>query len=569
MDKIELTIDLLKSRLHKEKLVKKKVPVKGKDGKIYYANRWVDPNKDNPSQDTTGGATNGVDAFNNSKDSFSETFDGRPVDPNKGKSSEEIKHEVNLQGEQDTDKDISSLLESEVKNGDNVENDPYSDIDFESISEDGLLEEDEDAVNALLLEDGDDPTYDSLMAYLDEGMDDFIVSSPKDITPTKPKQAEESSGHSTKPTPQAIEFAEDPLSYMQQYGIEGELKDMVVEMSKVNFDRTRNEEEEPRGVYQICLDLAKIVKNHYPSMHPILIKNITSNPHSTEHTKNIQQRIANNMLVNPTEHIGMFNALGMHPGVARMTNDLLYGKELANKMRSEISGGNLTINTFADHLDSIMENGYHGDSASTLVEKDYAKGTPQYDTAMEMLRLASEATLDKKYPKSSPKYSNAVAGAQGFNQLCNINNISINSDRFKVESEVFDITLTDDRPAYLAYNPFASELGGAPLYGDGSVIGVSNSILANCTATEGDSFCYQRAVPRVHGMSHAQDMYMLKKANNLISTMDINPDVNWKETSEDDIDYLGEIPLEFQCHKSIIEPEDIWTITKSEGNDRD
>lgn len=45
-----LIIDLEKGRtLDKTKLVKKKVPIKGKDGKIHYGYRWVDPNADTPS----------------------------------------------------------------------------------------------------------------------------------------------------------------------------------------------------------------------------------------------------------------------------------------------------------------------------------------------------------------------------------------------------------------------------------------------------------------------------------------------------------------------------------------
>lgn len=51
---LPLVLDLCKATLNTSKLVRKRVPVKGKDGKVFYRMQWVDPNKDKQDSQVGG-----------------------------------------------------------------------------------------------------------------------------------------------------------------------------------------------------------------------------------------------------------------------------------------------------------------------------------------------------------------------------------------------------------------------------------------------------------------------------------------------------------------------------------
>jgi hypothetical protein len=236
-----------------------------------------------------------------------------------------------------------------------------------------------------------------------------------------------------------------------------------------------------------------------------------------------------------------FAPLGSHPGILKHALITTMTKKNYNLVKSQLSEGNLTINMPEGNLEEVLKNGYVASAPEKYI-KDNSIDDAEYKHNMEVYKKACDSTDGS-----------------------NLDDILVNMSR-SVYSGVIQrhfaersmgLSINDDKPCYIAYNPAGRPEGGAPGYGDKSIV-ISDSELPWCTVSDNDSFFTGECVSKVHSMDHLQDLFILKTLHGLgEGDMDeqmkhFDPDGKWM--------YGGgqvELPLELQYHKTSISTKNI------------
>lgn len=235
----------------------------------------------------------------------------------------------------------------------------------------------------------------------------------------------------------------------------------------------------------------------------------------------------------------IFDTLGVHPGVLKHSLIYMLGEKEYSDLRSEMSGANLTINTYSSHLDEITKEGYVASTIESYIVKN-AKPSEHEKWLGKMEEIySSDGSTNEKID---------MVDALGMTR----NFFDAIVERASAEYESMRLDLEDRKPCYIAFNPSGSVEGGAPEYGDGAVVEVNPDLLKHCTVTDTDSFESPYTVPKVYSEDHLKDLYLLKAIND----MGGNPkesDEDWVSNYRDN----GDIPLEVQYHFPKINADDL------------
>lgn len=243
------------------------------------------------------------------------------------------------------------------------------------------------------------------------------------------------------------------------------------------------------------------------------------------------------------------HVLASSPVLLKHFVDNALGEENADILRKRLSQTSaLTINLNLSAMPSVLENGYKGADLEGLI--DQSRVYLSEDDKKEIRRLAQEDPDD--YGGVSPIISR-------ISNYCD----SIGS-RLRAEYNAIGIQPSDRKPTYLSYNPTAYVKNGLAFYGDG-VIEAHNfrDILDNSTATRDDSFENLELIPKIYGMEHLKDIYLLKMIgiNNSLQITNLTSDK--PNITAHDVNFpTGSmtIPVEIQYHRPSLEPSEITPI---------
>jgi hypothetical protein len=231
--------------------------------------------------------------------------------------------------------------------------------------------------------------------------------------------------------------------------------------------------------------------------------------------------------------------------------DNVVGKDLCDRLRADLMGCNLTINTHSDHIDNILKEGY---KASTL--ESYAKSTLSgelYDKVSDVIWGTGRAYFEEGM-KELTKISEDCDYEDS-------NHVEAIMARAQAEYDAFGLSFEDPKPSYLAFNPIGSLDGACPEYGDGAVMQVSPEILNQCTGNDDDTFATSRPVAKVYDMEHLKDLFILKHALYDYGFQDEYESIFLDKNSPTGLrdewssDKMGTIPIELQFHNETVPPE--------------
>lgn len=396
------------------------------------------------------------------------------------------------------------------------------------------------------------------MHHSDDTVEDYKHEHSKDDDPITPVSDDESDEHFSRETPKPegrrypsehlpkkqIRGSEDYIKDMKYYGIPEELEPYMKQLSMENISYSDTNHD---GFIVALEGMCNIARLHSHITNK-LIKDDIENSDSLLVAKNVQKRtlkITGDRYYDDTP----FVILGAHPGILRHALDRVLGKDFANELRGHLSKSNITINTYTDALDDIMKYGYRACTLEDYAQKNlkpenYEKLLETYE--MENTNDAIDSIRDLSDEVSTMKEKKAIYAI---------------ADRAQAEYEAMGIGLEDPKPCYIAYNPMGGELGGAPDYGDGGVLDVSNEVLKDCTLNTDDTFIKTEPIPKVYDSEHLKDLMILKIA---IKDSRTNPDdYSIFQDSKGRIDkdclkpggLTGLIPLELQYHNPVVKPE--------------
>lgn len=299
--------------------------------------------------------------------------------------------------------------------------------------------------------------------------------------------------------------------------------------------------------YSCFSSLKDCVHDHIKPIRATLMEDIDSSTSDT-FTKNVQKAICEKVDDN-------FDCLGMNPKIAKYTITSLLGEDLYNDLKEQLQLSNLTINTYQGHAQDILKNGYTGMNTYHYIKmqtegnkklQDFALEQYEYLTEMDDKDAIENAILNlsdlykEKYKKAKKK---PEGGANFWSEV---------RDRYIAERDAMCLTFEDRKPCYIAFNPDGGEQGGAPEYGDGTVIQVNDAVLENCTCTDTDSFASASTIPKIYSTDHLKDLYILKCANIFLESGASSGGEFTTDTWKQCFKNCGDLPLEVQYHKSVI-----------------
>jgi hypothetical protein len=252
---------------------------------------------------------------------------------------------------------------------------------------------------------------------------------------------------------------------------------------------------------------------------------IDSDSRTDDHTKKVQNRSVRLLEIN---HKGW---LMSHPTVARQAVNKILGETRANAYRRKMDECNLTTNCQPDSVDSILRK---GNTAGTLVS--YAKNNMQPDDVQKLNEILSSGKTNKQMLNEFNMAMNAAP-----NKTSRKNWVSI-IDRASAELFRVGVTVNEQKPVYIAFNPDGSKEGSCPFYGEAHVI-ANDDILPHCTACINDSFDEDSYnAPKVHDMEHLKDMFLLRQIHG--GRIEKN---DWI-----DREYDSDVRMELHYHKPVL-----------------
>jgi len=232
--------------------------------------------------------------------------------------------------------------------------------------------------------------------------------------------------------------------------------------------------------------------------------------------------------------------------LCKAVNDTIFEPNVLKGLRNSLKSSTLSIN-MKGNPDKILSEGYISSNLkSHLGEEGYNKFISSLGEDTQPEHVINALEMEHGY---------AI------------------SDRNEVEHDLMGAhpLELDNRPVYVAYNPFNSYRGGAPGFGDpeegGSVITVDSSILPDCTLTTDDSFLYADAidpyksaampVAKPIDMEHLSEIWINTHASQIRNTLKssgvahpYNTEPNWDNFQNyyDEVHNQDSIQLELQYH---------------------
>lgn len=219
-----------------------------------------------------------------------------------------------------------------------------------------------------------------------------------------------------------------------------------------------------------------------------------------------------------------------HPDTARDTVNEILGEDKANQARELMKDASLSINFNSDHVNVIAKDGYIPSTDETFAERNLDE--EEFERYLEF--KGEENSLDE------------------LDYLDIDSSVRMDlSERAGAEHEAIGLELGDDKPIYIAFNPFDNPTGGASSFGDAWLkVKDPQEILNESTLTISDSFHATESFSKVYNMDHLKDIFILKQLTHIEDMWnDEEPGIEWG--------LMGDVtvPLELQYHQSQLEPE--------------
>lgn len=544
------------SKAMNSNLVKKKVPVHQENGKTYMAYRWVDPTT-GQVQDNSGKqvknedkayanvrnnntATSTRDAWMDDVDDdimnwFSSVGDDDWVDDNWGIDDDILADSVEDVPEHNADNPVEPIEDDFIFSSDG---DDFSD------KEDSLRDE---------LDNWDfDSDDDNYMTHPEINNDfDNLVSEMKSYT-------QEALDYCNMDNYPELASSLESLIHLDSSSANLLKIDCDFACSVMNL----NDEQKQTTLRSMIYDysMSKFVSENYPQVLDSAEKHYLTDNFSKcdEVTSSRKQTIHKLNGQTPTKN--KWGVVASHPALLKFSLVQNLGKERYEKLKSQLSKGNLTINFPSPNMESIMENGYKSTSfveaihRTLPIEKQNDDGVLQKNVDLYLSAIES-ATFDSDYSPEMASFWDKEDKADG-------DWVEYLDNKSRIEYQVTGAHPVDmtQRPIYMAFNPSGKVTGAATMFGDG-VIRVHDDILPQCTASSEDSFYTQDGTsPFVKDIDHLQDMYISKILKNVGKrTMEppfsMNGDSKeWTDCSSFvDMDNTSMVPIELHYHGKKLE----------------
>ena len=237
--------------------------------------------------------------------------------------------------------------------------------------------------------------------------------------------------------------------------------------------------------------------------------------------------------------------------LCKAVNETIFDKETLGIIRNKLESSTLSINMVGDPS-KILQEGYKSSNLKSYLGED------EYNKFID--GLGEDSKPENVLNALEMEYGHDVA------------------DRNVVEYDLMGAHPLDhdNRPVYMAYNPFNSFRGGAPAFGDpaysdgyseeGSVITVDPSVLSDCTLTTEDSFLHNDSnnsfwspampVAKPMDMEHLAEIWINTHASQIQNSLDSSKlkthpgGVNWTNFYDywDEVHNQDGIQLELQYH---------------------
>lgn len=288
----------------------------------------------------------------------------------------------------------------------------------------------------------------------------------------------------------------------------------------------------------------EVSKDSWESIRKSVEEAIQNDKNSTNHAKNIQEKVLSLITANPTT----FSVVGSNPTILQMTLEKVLGKDLLQKLSDTVP--QITFNVDGGEVEYIKNNGYTPITHSTFIEEH------AYDERMSVKDVELHNDLYQKSKDGMP-----------FVEVSSLLQEEMkpkrNKDRAKhwlavlhklgKENEYFDLEYHHQkRPVYLDYIP-NSEGKGLTFNGDASFT-VNPDLLVNMTGNGGDYLFNKNPIAKIYSMDHLKNLGILRA---ILSLCDNDEEVNsldWASLSKSVND---EPIIQLHYHSPYISKDDL------------